>query len=56
MYRIELFKGRLKWYWRLVSAKNGQTVLTSQAYYSKASAKRSAKRLGDLNGYVLQVV
>ena len=56
MYRIELFKGRRKWHWRLIAQQNGEIVLSSQGYYSKSNAKRAAKRLSDLNGYVLKVL
>lgn len=32
------------WYWRL-DAKNGQTIATSEVYYSRGSAMRTAKKL-----------
>ena len=51
---IELMKGKHKWYWKLV-ASNGQTILTSQHYYSRWNAKRAASRLATDNGYPLEV-
>jgi uncharacterized protein YegP (UPF0339 family) len=52
---IEVVKGKRKWFWRLI-ASNGQVVLTSQRYYSKWSAKRSALKLALVNKYELRVV
>jgi uncharacterized protein YegP (UPF0339 family) len=52
---IEVAKGKRRWFWRLVS-KNGQTVLTSEQYYSKYNALRSARRLAEANGLPLKIV
>jgi uncharacterized protein YegP (UPF0339 family) len=54
MYRIMVFKGRRKWYWHL-EARNGQVVLTSQGYFSKWNAKRSAKKHAQAGGYEWKV-
>jgi uncharacterized protein YegP (UPF0339 family) len=35
---------------------NGQVVLTSQHYYSKFNARRSARTLAQSNGYELREV
>ena len=44
--RIEIFKGEgiHPWYVRLV-AKNGETLATSEGYFSKWNAKRAASRM-----------
>jgi uncharacterized protein YegP (UPF0339 family) len=47
---IELTKGKRKWFWKLVG-RNGETMLTSQGYFSKWSAKRSALKLANVNRY-----
>ena len=46
---IELKKGKVKWYWNLVG-RNGDHI-TSQKYFSKWSAKRSALKLANVNRY-----
>lgn len=38
---IELVKGKLRWFYHL-KAKNGNTLVTSQKYYSHSNAKRAA--------------
>jgi uncharacterized protein YegP (UPF0339 family) len=40
--RIELVKGTVRWYYRVVAA-NGERLTTSQKYFSKGNAKRAAK-------------
>jgi uncharacterized protein YegP (UPF0339 family) len=52
---IQLTKGVRQWRWLLI-ADNGQTVLTSQRYSSRWSAKRSAAKLAKANNYELRVV
>lgn len=52
--QIELFRGKHKWFWHL-RARNGQVVLVSESYYSKWNAKRSAKRVADINRIPLKV-
>jgi uncharacterized protein YegP (UPF0339 family) len=47
---IELKKGKVKYYWNLIS-RNGEIVLTSQKYFSKWNAKRSALKLANINRY-----
>jgi uncharacterized protein YegP (UPF0339 family) len=49
---IELKKGARKWFWKIVG-RNGEIVLTSQGYYSKWNAKRSALKLANVNRYRL---
>jgi uncharacterized protein YegP (UPF0339 family) len=53
--RVEVTKGRRKWFWRLV-ASNGQVLAVSQKYFSKYNAKRAATRLAEVNGYEVRVV
>jgi uncharacterized protein YegP (UPF0339 family) len=45
---IEITKGKRKYSWKIVG-RNGETVVTSQGYYSKWSAKRSALKLANIN-------
>lgn len=52
---IQLTKGKRKWFWRVVAV-NGQTVLTSQLYTTKWSAKRSARKMAEINDFELRVV
>ncbi len=42
---IQLFKGtgRQPWYLRVVSG-NGQTLLTSEGYFSRSNARRAARK------------
>lgn len=40
-------KRNLLWHWVLVNTKNGQTLATSETYYSKGNAKRAALKLAD---------
>ncbi len=42
--RIEVWKGKDGWYWRLKS-KNGEILSRSEAYTRKYDAKRAAKRV-----------
>ena len=44
--RVEIYKGngRHPWYVRLV-AKNGETVASSEGYFSKWNAQRAAKKM-----------
>lgn len=41
---IKVRKKLLFWYWRLQAA-NGQIIATSEVYYSKSNAMRTAKKL-----------
>lgn len=43
--RIEVRKGKIRWYWRIV-ANNGQILSTSQKYFSKYNAERAAIAYG----------
>jgi uncharacterized protein YegP (UPF0339 family) len=45
---IGIVKGKVKWFWR-IRARNGEILLSSQGYYSRWSAKRTAQRLADVN-------
>lgn len=47
MLNVELFKSRSKWYWRLRHT-NGQILATSESYFSKWNANRTAKKVGKL--------
>lgn len=51
---LELVKEK-QWFWRLI-ADNGQTVLTSETYASKASAQRTALKFAARNSYELKVL
>jgi uncharacterized protein YegP (UPF0339 family) len=51
---IELVKGKRKWFWKL-KAGNGETVLVSQFYKTKWSAKRSAFKLALANDLEMRV-
>jgi uncharacterized protein YegP (UPF0339 family) len=52
---ILLVKGKQKWFWKVMSS-NGQVVLTSQHYFSRFNARRSALKLAKSNGYELREV
>jgi uncharacterized protein YegP (UPF0339 family) len=42
---VEVFQGEdAKWYWHMI-AKNGEVLSVSQAYKTKWSAKRTAKKI-----------
>ncbi len=45
---VHLAKSR-RWYYKIISSQNGQTLLTSQTYFSKFNARRAAKRFADHN-------
>lgn len=49
-YAIEVVKGT-KYFVRLVSIANGQTVMVGETYLTKFNAKRAGKRLADSNGF-----
>ena len=42
--KIEVYRKHLLWRVKLVG-RNGETVMNSEAYYSRSNAERSAKRL-----------
>lgn len=46
---IHVFSGADGWYIRIVSA-NGQTILVSESYTRKWSAKRAARRISAVFG------
>lgn len=41
--KIELVKGKVRWYYRVVAG-NGEPILVSQHYWSRSNAKREAQR------------
>lgn len=43
-YEVQV-KKRKYWYVKVVSVNNGQTLLTSETYFSKWNAKRAARKL-----------
>lgn len=49
-YRLEVVK-RKKWFYRIVSIRNGETVMVSETFYSKWNAKRQALKLLKENNY-----
>jgi uncharacterized protein YegP (UPF0339 family) len=38
-----------RWFYRIVSTANGQTMLTSQVYATKWTARRAARRFAAIN-------
>lgn len=43
---VEVFHGKDGWRWRLVAG-NGENLATSEAYYAKSDAERTAKLVAD---------
>lgn len=51
--KVVVFKGKLRWYWRLV-ASNGAILATSEAYYQRSNANRAAAKLANGLGIHLE--
>lgn len=45
MYEIRLVRKRLFWYLKLVSVKNGATLMHSETYFTKSNARRAGVKL-----------
>lgn len=51
MYKVCVTKKRFFWYVQLVSAANGQVIMTSETYYNKSNAKRIGKKVAAAGGF-----
>lgn len=51
MYKVCVMRKRFFWYVTLVSANNGQVLMTSETYLNKGNANRIAKKIGEASGF-----
>lgn len=54
MYKVCVTRKRFFWYVQLVSAHNGQVIMTSETYYNKSNARRIARKVAAAGKFTLE--